>query len=963
MLEPVVADLAVAAILRMGRQIETAAKSSRGPGAAEDLAASEALRSLNFEKSTLRLRVDLPRGVTDAQVGEALSTPEAEAISFEVLALVLTESLSPARARIAERWANMIARLQPALSEIADDLLETLVLHYEIAAKIVREDYAGAYVRLRDDSHHRRISCVLEAIHQSLERSERTISPDEVERFAKLYRSQVRQGHKYITPPDFDSRKTVAVEALYVSPTIKAGGSPNEEGQEITDLFQEIDRTVLLGDPGNGKSTASQVLIYQAAQVSTAPLPFLVVLRDFAGAGLERSVIEYIEDRLSKVYQCAPPAGFVEHVLDTGQAFVVFDGLDELLDTSHRRDVTDAVGLFCNRYPLVRTLVTSRRVGYYQAPMDRNQFRVLELSGFDRSQVEEYVAKWFSHEALTSDEIASWTTAFMRESESVTDLTRTPLLLALMCIIYRGERSLPRNRPAVYERCATMLFEKWDSSRGISLELRAGQLVDPAMKYLAYWIFSADEGDGVTESSLVRETTAYLHGRSFELEVEAEAAAREFVAFCRGRAWVFSDVGSTPEGEALYKFTHRTFLEYFAAYHLYRTIDTPEELARTISEKVVLAEWDVVAQLAVQIADKQSDRGADRIFGVLLDEALVQDRHERANIVAFLTRCLSFVHLSPAVLRRLVRETLAVLPSGDLNSGLFYQDPVSTLLANAHSVDENVVESELREVLHNYVHGEDLERRVVALSFISSPEVVLEYGRMTASGLSRWRAVFLELDRDYKDAYISEFGQHLELSAHCFQQGWFTLSDYLDVFDRGLDPILISMPITCRPSAQYVPYANFIIESSIAGVPSGRWYGRSLHDVRNELGAVADQAEKRVRNGLPLCTVEADLLLADPPEGTAISDFELTDRQLLGAGVLMACMAEAPDSRSMLHGGWGHLKKLDAWLRNRGSEAAKEVVPWAAEDGDFALLYRWVRGEINFFSPPADDDSAPALLD
>jgi hypothetical protein len=962
-LESVVADLAVAALLRMGRQIETAAKSSRDPGAAEDLAACEVLSSMNFEKSTLRLSLHLPRDVTDASISKTLSTPEAEAISFEVLALVLTESLGPARARIAERWANMIARDQPAAAKIADELLERLILHYEIAARIVRDGYPRAYFRLREESHHRRISCVLEAIHRSLEQPERTISPDEVDRFSKLYRSQVRQGHKYITPPDFESRKTVAVEELYVSPTIKVDGSPNEEGRQVADLFQEIDRTVLLGDPGHGKSTASQVLIYQAAQLSDAPLPFLVVLRDFAGAGLENSVVKYLENRLSKVYQCAPPAGYVEHVLDTGRAFVVFDGLDELLDTSHRRDVTDTVALFCNRYPLVRTLVTSRRVGYYQAPMDRNQFRVLELSGFDRSQVEEYVEKWFTQEALTADEVAAWTRAFMRESESVTDLTRTPLLLALMCIIYRGERSLPRNRPAVYERCATMLFEKWDSSRGISLELRAGPLVDPAMKHLAYWIFSTDEGDGVTESALVRETKSYLHGRSFELEADAEAAAREFVEFCRGRAWVFSDVGTTAEGEALYKFTHRTFLEYFAAYHLYRTIDTPEELARTISEKVAQAEWDVVAQLAVQIADKQSDRGAIRIFDVLLKETVGKDHRERVNVLAFLTRCLSFVHLSPSVLRQLVRDCLAVMPASDLNTGFLFQDPISTLLMNAHFVDENVVESELRDALDKYVHGVDVRRRLVALSFISSPEVVLEYGRMPDGDLVRWRAMFEELESNYKGTYIDEFGKDLELSAHCFQRGWFSLSEYLDALDRGLDPILMSISISCRPSAQYVPYANFLIESTILGAVSDQGPERSLDRILWELGEIADYGGMRVRNGLSLCSVKTDLVLSDQAEGSGGTDFKLTERQLLGAGILLACVTEAPDSRIVLRTGWGNLLQLHAWLGRRGSEAAKDPVPWAAENGDLALLYRWVRGEIRFFSPAPKPESDPRAFD
>jgi predicted NACHT family NTPase len=45
--------------------------------------------------------------------------------------------------------------------------------------------------------------------------------------------------------------------------------------------------------------------------------------------------------------------------------------------------------------------------------------------------------------------------------------------------------------------------------------------------------------------------------------------------------WVFSDHGTTASGEKLYAFTHRTFLEYFAAAQLAYS-DTPENLARTL---------------------------------------------------------------------------------------------------------------------------------------------------------------------------------------------------------------------------------------------------------------------------------------------------------------------------------------------------------------------------------------------
>jgi hypothetical protein len=133
-------------------------------------------------------------------------------------------------------------------------------------------------------------------------------------------------------------------------------------------------------------------------------------------------------------------------------------------------------------------------------------------------------------------------------------------MLALMCNIYRGESYIPTNRPDVYEKCAVMLFERWDKGRGIRVTLPIEAHIRPAMMHLAHWIY-ADEAlqSGVTEQRLVAKTTDYLCPKRFEDRDEAEGAAKQFIEFCRGRAWVFTDTGTTKEGDRLYQFTHRTF--------------------------------------------------------------------------------------------------------------------------------------------------------------------------------------------------------------------------------------------------------------------------------------------------------------------------------------------------------------------------------------------------------------------
>jgi predicted NACHT family NTPase len=185
-------------------------------------------------------------------------------------------------------------------------------------------------------------------------------------------------------------------------------------------------------------------------------------------------------------------------------------------------------------------------------------------------------------------------------------------MLGLMCNLYRSEGYIPRNRPEVYEKCSVMLFERWDKGRNITVPLAFEEHIRPAMQDLAFWIFATGElQGGVTEHELTQRTADYLCQWVFGDPQKAKQAASDFVRFCTGRAWVFTDLGTTREGERLFQFTHRTFLEYFTACYLVSIHQTPKLLADQLTPRIARGEWDVVAQLAFQIQSKQF-RGGGR---------------------------------------------------------------------------------------------------------------------------------------------------------------------------------------------------------------------------------------------------------------------------------------------------------------------------------------------------------------
>lgn len=522
---------------------------------------------------------------------------------------------------------------------------------------------------------------------------------DEFTEFASAMRSQVRKIEGRIRLPHAESGRPVPLSRLYVEPVLtRYPADPPERSIEqrcSTDVLTQYLRTVVLGDPGGGKSTLSARLACTIAgparDGSDERVPFLVVMREYAQR-FERdqmTIARYLEATVRARYQLEPPAECIDFLLLNGRAVVIMDGLDELLDTSLRRRVTDAVEAFAHAYPTTTMLVTSRRIGYDQAPLDPALFATLMLQDFDDDRVAAYTSKWFELDRSLPPAVREQLRdGFLREGSYVADLRRNPLMLSLMCVLYRGEGYIPRNRVDVYERCASLLFERWDRQRGIQVPLPFEQHVRPALWALALWMYAeTGQRSAVTERELVRRVMQFLLDKRFEDPDEAEAAARAFVAYCRGRAWVLTEVGATGDGEPLFAFTHRTFLEFFAANQLVRTNPTGEKLYDRLAPHIRAQEWDVVAQLSVLLLDRNIEGGGDDFLELLVrDVVTMSTPEERVSVLTFAARLVSYFVPAPHVLRRIFDAcwNMACPPDADDNIALpGTVDPRSKLSAAA----------------------------------------------------------------------------------------------------------------------------------------------------------------------------------------------------------------------------------------------------------------------------------------
>jgi hypothetical protein len=240
--------------------------------------------------------------------------------------------------------------------------------------------------------------------------------------------------------------------------------------------------------------------------------------------------------------------------------------------------------------------------------------------------------------------------------------------------MYSSEHYIPQNLPQVYEQCAVMLFNRWDKMRGIPVPLEFRGRLRGAIQYLAWHLFNAEESaKAQPRHRIIRILADYLVAKRFDQD-DALATAEQFVEFCTDRSWILTDVGAT-DAEPRYGFTHRTFLEYFAAEHLVRTHPTPDQLWQGLRPLVLAGQWDVVTQIALQLLDRNTDSGTDTLLHLAISDP-PEKFYPRTLLKGFAARTLGYLHPGHDVITEIVATALAESLDGDIEDLFHYWIPI-----------------------------------------------------------------------------------------------------------------------------------------------------------------------------------------------------------------------------------------------------------------------------------------------
>jgi hypothetical protein len=610
------------------------------------------------------------------------------------------------------RMGLQLQGLSSSLASLAAAMIGRIVVDESAAAIPIADVDALAEVQARglrsarlsaEEVESPRLLNILASMKDLLDSDSVTL--DRLDAKVSELRSAISRLSGTLSPPHLTIQtQDLPIEQLYVSPQIAATVPTLHYSEtdlhpssqlvdetfdvktELGSLVNRNKRLVLLGNPGAGKSTLVQYIAYRAAQeqIGGLALAFPLILLDFAeeiarDRGLQIDAAVAFVSRVK--YQVPLTVAEARFLLATGRMLLLVDGLDELDSRRTRTYLRDAVDAFSAVNDLARVWVTSRKLGYRQSTLSGSVFREATILDFDPVRVELYARNWFSSSRpMSQPEIEQLTDAFLDESLRIEELRSNPLILALLCDVYANAGYIPQNRAAVYQACADLLFKKWDEYHNLYPSFDFEGNIDGTLQDLALWISNDVKLlMGVSRSGLIDRAAIFLDRVQYQNRQLAEMAARRFVDFCSGRAWIFSDVGTADDGiERLFGFTHRTFREWYCAKGLVNNLDH-DSLKSFVGSNSFDDRWAITCELAIQIAFS-SRRG--------LESDLVDEVTRRFSSATPTQRTVGLWVLKESLGGKPLR------PSTTLEAG---QALLNAFIYRARNAHRNAAPSELRD--------------------------------------------------------------------------------------------------------------------------------------------------------------------------------------------------------------------------------------------------------------------------
>jgi predicted NACHT family NTPase len=367
---------------------------------------------------------------------------------------------------------------------------------------------------------------------------------------------------------------------------------PKQEGMKVVN---EKPYLTVLGGPGAGKSTflrrvGLEALKDKQGEFSPDCFPVFLELKKFTS-----DEIDIKAEIVREFFICGVPSAeeCIEKALEQGSLLILLDGLDEV-PTENMSEAINQIQDFVDSYDKNRFIISCRVAAY------RNNFRRftdVAMADFDDEKIENFIKNWFKNELeLGKDCLEKLNSP---EHSAAKELTQTPLLLTLVCLLYQRSRKFPTNRATLYEKALRVLLEEWAGEKNIPQEdlykgldtkrkeLMLAEIAHDAFQEDRLFLPRRELGDQIEK--ILKEMLSeekHINGEQVLKSIERQHGV------------------IVERAERVYSFSHLTIQEYLTAFYISSDFRKIEKL---VNEHVEDVHWQEVFLLiagSMQKADE-----------------------------------------------------------------------------------------------------------------------------------------------------------------------------------------------------------------------------------------------------------------------------------------------------------------------------------------------------------------------
>lgn len=447
-------------------------------------------------------------------------------------------------------------------------------------------------------------------------------------------------------------------------------------------IFKDNPWCVALGDPGSGKSTSLKKLLLDYAEKAKdrssthySAIPIFIPLRFFASGhyakGQGYSILDFIYDYAKGMLSASCSRGFFEHFLDAGECLVCLDGLDEVVVPGQRQEVQKLVEAFIRRYPRNRYIITSRKVGYDEAPLSSRLFPHFIVQPLSEEDINTYVHQWYATREKSQSEAerrANELFDTIIKSERLRELASNPLLLAIIALVHRIEAELPHERVKLYDKCSEALLTTFETVKRLErtdYDKEYYRYRRWILESVAFWMQAALATNAgreviVSEADLQLYVAQQLtEDSTFHLnQADAWQQAEAFIKLMKERTGLLID-----RGEKQFGFIHLTFQEYFTAGYIHRTyIYDSDQMWKQIEPHLVDQAWREVILLLLGKLNEYVRMPSMMVERIMANTDEVE--HILRRRLSLATGCIAdHIRLDTSLQARIVNEWIDILQS------------------------------------------------------------------------------------------------------------------------------------------------------------------------------------------------------------------------------------------------------------------------------------------------------------